>query len=81
MDVDLHSEEEVMEIDKSSDEESSDDDEYLPDNERKAPQTFTQEELNNLVRDLGLPKDGAEYLAAALKRKNLLAKKNNRLLL
>ena len=67
MDVDLHSEEEVMEVDESSDEESSDNDEYLPDNERKAPQTFTQAE-NDLVRDLGLPKDGAEYLAVALKK-------------
>ena len=75
MDVDLHSEEEVMEVDESFDEESSHDDEYIPDNERKAPQTFTREELNDLVRDLGLPKDGAEYLAAALKKKNLLAKK------
>ena len=50
MDVDLHSEEEVMEVDESSHEESSDDDQYLPANERKAPQTFTQEELNDLVR-------------------------------
>ena len=63
-----------MEVDESSDEESSDNDEYLPDNERKAPQIFTQEE-NDLVRDLGLPKDGTEYLAAALKKTNLLSTK------
>ena len=48
MDVDRHSEEEVMEVDESSDEESSDDDGYLPDNERKAPQPFTQEALMTL---------------------------------
>lgn len=62
-----------MEVDESDDKESSEDDEFLPAGERKAPQTFTQKELNDLVRDLGLPKDGAEYLAAALKRKHLLA--------
>ena len=41
---------------------------------RKAPQTFTQEK-NDLVRDLGLPTDGAEYLATALKKKNLVSTK------
>ena len=35
---------------------------------------FTQAELNDLVRDLGLPKDGAEYLASALKSRNMLEK-------
>jgi len=38
------------------------------------PETFTQEELNDLVRDLNLPKDKAELLASRLKQKHLLAK-------
>jgi len=32
----------------------------------------SQFELNDLVRDLGLPKDGSEFLASFLKEKNLL---------
>ncbi|GBN23316.1 hypothetical protein AVEN_241342-1 [Araneus ventricosus] len=34
---------------------------------------FTQSELNDLVRDLNLPKDSAEVLGNRLKEKNLLA--------
>ena len=30
--------------------------------------------MSDLIRDLGLPKDGAEYLATVLKKKNLLAR-------
>lgn len=48
---------------------------YIPDNEKnKVPKLFTSEELNDLSRDLGLPKDASEYLASVLKKKNLLAK-------
>ncbi|GBN26633.1 hypothetical protein AVEN_102706-1 [Araneus ventricosus] len=36
------------------------------------PQPFSQSELNDLVRDLGLSKDGAELLVSRLKNKNLL---------
>lgn len=36
------------------------------------PQLFSQEELNDLVRDLNLPKNSAELLASRLKEKNLL---------
>jgi len=39
----------------------------------KQPETSTQEELNDLVRDLGLPKDGAEFLASYFKKKNMLS--------
>ena len=34
---------------------------------------FSQSELNELVRDLGLPKDSAEVLGSRLKDKNMLA--------
>lgn len=74
-----------MELDEYSEEYESDDgisesehvsDDYTPDGQgNTAPQTFTQKELNDLIRDLGLPKNGAEYLASVLKKKNLLSKK------
>lgn len=37
------------------------------------PKPFTQVELNDLIRDLELPKESAELLASRLKEKNLLA--------
>lgn len=57
-----------------SDDDVSDSDyengEYLPSSEKNCqPETFIQEELNNLVRDLGLPKDGADFLLLFLKEK------------
>lgn len=52
------------------------DDEYI--NGKKKDNTvmqkYTQAELNDLVRNLGLSKEGAEFLASDLKRKNLLTK-------
>ncbi|KAI6656052.1 hypothetical protein LOD99_1786 [Oopsacas minuta] len=47
---------------------------YDPDDELLESQTFTQGELNDLVRDLDLSKDKAELLASRLKQKNLLDK-------
>ncbi|KAI6659631.1 hypothetical protein LOD99_14554 [Oopsacas minuta] len=47
---------------------------YVPEDELLEPQTFTQGELNDLVRDLDLSKDKAELLASRLKQKNLLDK-------
>ena len=41
--------------------------------DREAPQLFNQAELNDLVRDLDLPKESAEMLGSRLKQKNLLA--------
>lgn len=50
-------------------------DEYVSLNKKNIePQTFNQEELSDLIRELGLPKDGAELLALRLKEKNLLSK-------
>ena len=39
--------------------------------------TFTQAQLDDLVRDLGLPKDKSEYLALELKRQSVLAKEES----
>lgn len=36
------------------------------------PELISQQELNDLVRDLGLPKDAAQLLGSSLKNKNLL---------
>ena len=47
---------------------------YVPEDELLAPQTFSQEELNDLIRDLDLSKEKAELLASRLKQKNLLDK-------
>lgn len=49
------------------------DPDYVPD-EDSEPKTFTQSELNDLIRDLNLSKDKAELLASRLKQKHLLAK-------
>ncbi|GBL87888.1 hypothetical protein AVEN_192062-1 [Araneus ventricosus] len=38
----------------------------------RGPQPFSQSELNDLVRDLGLSKDGVESLGSRLNYKNLL---------
>lgn len=45
---------------------------YVPDNTDIA-QTFSQAELNDLIRDLDLPKISAELLGSRLKAKNLLS--------
>jgi hypothetical protein len=41
--------------------------------ESRSPQLFTQSELNDLIRDLELPRKIAEPLGSRLKEKNLLA--------
>ena len=57
--------------DQSSDHDDDDDDEYLP--EKNAyPKRFNQQDLNDLIRDLSLPKDKAELLASRLKERNML---------
>ena len=75
-----------MEIDEAIDEnmikessESNNDteqEEYVMKKESDVyPRPFNHEELNDLIRDLGLPKDGAELLASRLKERNLLYKR------
>src|ERR1043165_7812684 len=46
---------------------------YVPD-ESLETQTFTHDELNDLVRDLALSKEKAELLVPRLKQKNFLEK-------
>jgi hypothetical protein len=41
--------------------------------ESQSPQLFIQFELNDVIRDLGLPKEKAELLGSRLKENNLLA--------
>lgn len=52
---------------------TSSDVDYVPDDDA-GPQLFNEEELNDLIRDLLLPKDKAELLASRLKEKHLLHK-------
>ena len=68
-------------IDKNMIKESSesnndtDQEEYVMKKERDVyPRPFSQEELNDLIRDLGLPKNGTELLALRLQERNLLSK-------
>lgn len=60
--------------------ESEDEDTLPPQDESSSdfsfdegPELFSQSELNDLVRDLGLSKDAAELLGSRLKNKNLLS--------
>ncbi|GBO98675.1 hypothetical protein EVAR_199_1 [Eumeta japonica] len=46
---DTNVEEEKLQVDEVSKEESSVDEEYLPDGKTKVPETFNREELNDLV--------------------------------
>ena len=48
------------------DEKETDDTSFSNDKESKKPETFVQNELNDLVRDLGVSKDKSEYLATIL---------------
>src|ERR1044071_2304709 len=50
----------------------SDDIDYSPPEPSDEPQLFTHNELNDLVSDLGLPKDSSELLGSRLRAKNLL---------
>ena len=61
--------------DESSSETNELDSEYEDiDTDANEPQLFTQNELNDLIRDLALSKDSAELLASRLNEKHLLAR-------
>lgn len=45
--------------------------------ELKAPKLFNQDDLNDLIRDLGLSKHASEILASRLKERNLVTKGTN----
>jgi hypothetical protein len=57
----------------NSSDSGGDDEEFQCDTESQIPQLFTQSALNDVIRDLGLPKEKAELLGSRLKKKNLLA--------
>ncbi|KAL4101306.1 hypothetical protein QTP88_021326 [Uroleucon formosanum] len=64
-----------MECDQDSSDhhdECPEDADYTPDEDKSYLQTFSQDELNDLIRDLSLSKEKAEFLASRLKQKNLL---------
>ena len=48
----------------------NDQDKFIPPGQQKKPEFCTQESLNDLIRDLGLPKDAAEHLALDLKKES-----------
>jgi hypothetical protein len=50
------------------------DPDYSPEPRYKVPKLFTQEEADDLVRDLYIPKHKAELLSSRLKEKNLVTK-------
>ena len=57
----------------STEQDTDDDDAFtLCSEDPKKPRLFSQDELNDLVRDLGLPKMSAELLASRLSERNLL---------
>ena len=70
----------VMEVDNQPEEDSDDtdgndekEDDYVAHNTKsKVSLLLSQLELNDFLRDLGLPKDGAEYTASFLKKRNFL---------
>lgn len=66
--------EEIIESDSTieSDDQSESAEEY--DKRSKLPELFSQEELNDFGRELGLSKEAHELLASRLKQKNLLMK-------
>ena len=62
----------TLESSSSSSDSTYNDDEFAASTEDEKPDLFTQEELNDLVRDLGLSKESAQILGSRLKEKRLL---------
>lgn len=74
IDIDEASDQESLSV-SNSDNDSSEDSEYNSHRSKtKKKGEYTQTELNDLVRSLGLAKDAAEVLASSLREKNLLSK-------
>ena len=58
---------------ETEEDDDEDDDIFLPAGQKdKSVKLWTQDKLNDLVRELNIPKDGAEYLALASKGMNQL---------
>lgn len=62
---------EVDEYKRESDNADSETDSSL-DTKKSVLMLVSQPKLNDLIRDLGLPKDSAEFLASFMKQRNLL---------
>jgi hypothetical protein len=63
---------EILEDASTNSSDSGGDEEFQCHTESQSPQLFTQSELKDVIRDLGLPKEKAELLGSRLKEKNLL---------
>jgi hypothetical protein len=63
----------ILEDASTSSDSYGDDEEFQCHMESQSPQLFTQSELNDVRRNLGLPKEKAELLGSGLKNNNLLA--------
>lgn len=61
----------VVLSDSESETNEVEDDIYVPEMQDKSPKFFSQEDLNNLVRDLDLTKHQSELLASRLKERDL----------
>ena len=72
--IETYSQEECTSDSSASNFDDNDEDEFIPRGQQKKPEFYTEESLNDLIRDLGLPKDAAEHLASYLKKRNLVMK-------
>ena len=62
--------------DRKKHEKETDDTSFSNEEESKKSETFVQDELNDLVRDLGISKDKSEYLVSILKKKLAVQRSN-----
>ena len=72
--IETYSYEEYASDSSASNSDDNDEDEFIPPGQQMKPEFNSQESLNDLIRDSGLPKDAAEYLASDLKKRNLVMK-------
>jgi hypothetical protein len=72
--VPVHQPTEILEdVSTNSSDSSRDDQEIQCHTESQSQQLFSQSEMNDVIRDLGLPKEKAELLGSRLKEKGMLA--------
>jgi hypothetical protein len=64
---------EILEGAFSNSSDSDGDEEFQCHTESQSPQLFTHSELNDVIRDLGFPKEKAEIFGSRSKEKNVLA--------
>ena len=72
--IETYSHEEYASDSSVSNSDDNDEDKFIPPGQQKEPEFYTQESLNDLIRDLGWPNDAAEHLASDLKKINLVMK-------